>query len=506
MIFYNYIQINFTNQLEIAIKKKVMNFFLISDFQTTSKFSFSQKGKIFGFLIPNTMNNFILRLLNLNVNLLIFIFISAFIAIKFPTATILSVICATVLIKLQNYFYKPLLSNVSKKVSESSLINNTAFNEALLNIKSVKVSNNEIFFYNNFVKSLILHYNNCKKMNFLNAIPPYIIEPFAIILLFVLLLVISYQNYASPEKLVASFALVAAAIFRITPAISRIQVNYNGVISALPMVEEFIRFYDENNIKDLPEADRKTFVNYNDSIELKNLNFEYETGKTVLKNINLKISKGEFIGIVGLSGVGKTTLVDIIAGLYKPKSGEILTDGKVSAQPLKIGYIPQEFALLSGNIRENVAFGEKDIDDKKVIDSLKKAQLYDFIINNHAEGIYARPFSDSLGFSHGQKQRLAIARALYSNPDILILDEATSSLDLKNEDEICHVLNELKGDKTIIVIAHRLSTIKNADRILYMENGTVVSSGSYNELLERSEGFKTLVKLAYMSDKNETSV
>ena len=499
MIFYLYIQAKFLNKFGIMVRKRVMNFMLGSDYIKTSQISLAKKGKIFVLLIPNVINNFVLRLLNLNINLFIFAFITIFVAIKFPVATILSTLCAILLVYVQNKIYKPLLTKMSKNVSETALINGQSYNEAVLNIKNIKISNNEKYFYDNYAKTLVKHYENTRKMEFLTSIPPFIVEPFAIILLFVLLLVISYQNYTSPEKLVASFALIATAIFRLTPTISRIQVNLNGINSAMPMVKEFIDFYEKYDIKNVKEIQQKYFIGLNQSLELKNISFGYEPEKLVLNDINLTIKKGEFVGIAGLSGVGKTTLVDIISGLYEPNEGMILVDGEVKTNQIKIGYIPQEFSLISGTIRENVAFGNSDIDDERVIDALKKAQLYDFIEGNYKEGIYAKPFTDSIGMSQGQKQRMAIARALYSNPDLLILDEATSSLDLKTEDEICHVLNELKGDKTIIVIAHRLSTIKSADRIIFMENGKILAEGNFEELINKSEGFKHLVELAEFS-------
>lgn len=496
MIFFTFIQGKFTNRFEIAIKKRLMNFFLSSKYQTTYKISFAQKNKIFNLLLPNVMNNFILRLLNLNINLLIFSFITVLIAIKFPLATMSTLICALLLLKLQNRVYKPALIKLSQLASESGLLYNQSFNEAILNIKSVKISGNEQFFYNNYSKYLTQHNESTRKMHFLTAIPPFVIEPSAIILLFVLFLVIACQNYTSPEKLAASFALVAAAIFRLTPAIARIQVNLNGINSAIPMVKEFIEFYEKYDIKNRQEIQKTGYTRLNNTLELKDIDFGYQKDKKVLKNINLTINKGEFIGIAGLSGAGKTTLVDVIAGLYEPDEGEILIDGKSLNGRLKIGYIPQEFCLIAGNIRENVAFGNTNIDDDKVIDSLKKAQLYDFIKNNYKNGIYENPFIDSIGLSLGQKQRMAIARALYSNPDILILDEATSSLDLKTEEGICHVLNKLKGQKTIIVIAHRLSTIKSADKIVFMENGTISDVKPFEQLIATSSQFKEFVKLS----------
>ena len=162
---------------------------------------------------------------------------------------------------------------------------------------------------------------------------------------------------------------------------------------------------------------------------------------------------------------------------------------------LNIGYIPQEICVISGTIRENVAFAKDDIDDEKVIEALKKASLYDFIVENYPEGIYASPFVDSTGLSQGQKQRLAIARALYSNPDIIIMDEGTSALDLNTENEICSVLEKIKGEKTVIVIAHRLSTIKKASLIICLCQKTIVASGSFEDLYLNNPEFKKLVEL-----------
>ena len=256
--------------------------------------------------------------------------------------------------------------------------------------------------------------------------------------------------------------------------------------------------YENLGVARVQDVTEKDFIDFNSSIELRNVNYEYESGKPVLRDINLIINKGEFLGIAGLSGAGKTTLADVISGLLKPNSGEILIDGHVypSTPALRIGYIPQEITLINASIRENVAFGSPYVDDNRIVDALRKAHLYDFIVANYKDGIYANPFVDSTGFSQGQKQRLAIARALYSNPDILILDEATSALDLKTEDEICNVLNSLKGKKTIIAIAHRISTIKAADKIVFMKNAAIKSIAAFDELINCCEDFNELVKLA----------
>ena len=496
MIYYTYLQAKFTKDVENEANIAFIKYFLLSPYQITAKIPLAKKSNILGYLIPNTINNFILRLLNLNVNFFIFGLISLLLIIKFPLAMLITLFFAFVLISIQNCYFKPKLTAISKKASEASTYYNQKSNDVLLNIKNVKISNNEKFFFENYSSAISEFYNVCIETSFLNSIPPYITEPFIILLLFILLAVISYQNYADPNKLIASFAIIVSAIFRLAPTISRIQVNLNGINSAIPIVKELLEICENLDIKNSNIPQEPEFTEFHNRLELKNIMFEYEKDKTILKNINLKIRKGEFIGIAGLSGAGKTTLVDIIAGLLKPITGEILIDGSKQTKPLKIGYIPQEISLINASIKENVAYGYSDIDNERVTDALKKAQLYDFIMKNYKEGINTNPFVDSTGFSQGQKQRLAIARALYVNPDILILDEATSSLDLKTEDEICSVLKSLKGEKTIIAIAHRLSTIKFADKIVFMKNSEINDIAEFNELIQKNPDFRELVRLA----------
>ena len=501
MIFYTYLQTRYTNQFESKIKIKFMEYFLTSQYQNAAQIPFALKNKIFSYLIPTVTNNYIFRLLNLCVNLVIFTLITVLLAVKFPVAAFCAIICILILLKTQDFVYKPLVKKASEKVNALSLKTHQAFNEILIDLKSIKVSNNEKYFYNRFKSTTNDYHENYSGMSFLNIVPPYVTEPFIIIMLFIFLAIISFQSLSSPEKLVASFALIVSAIFRLAPAISRLQVNINGINSALPAVKEFLFIYDKYKIENSRPLSDKVFQTFNQYIELKGINFGYNENP-VLKNINLTIKKGDFIGIAGLSGAGKTTLADVIAGLYKPNGGEIIIDGMPKVSDLKIGYIPQEFTLISGNIRENVAFGSDIIDDERVIKALKQAQLYDFIEENYSNGIYEAPFADSSGISQGQKQRLAIARALYFEPDILIMDEGTSSLDLITEDKICDTLENLKGNKTIIVIAHRLSTIKSADKIIFIKDGEITGNASFEELIKTNSDFEELVRLSDISKSN----
>lgn len=497
MVFYNALQADFTKTCEANINKKFMKYFLLGDYRFVSKIAFAKKLQIIGFLTPSVINNYLIRVLNLNVNIFVFVLIITFLFIKFFIATCVTLACSLILLFLQATYFKYKTGKISRLINRANERMNESINEPLLNLKNVKISNGEDYFLNRYAARLEDFRLLSKDLLFYNSIPAYVTEPAMIIILLVLLIIISIQNMSSTTTLVASYAVIVSAIFRLAPTISRIQVNLTGINTSLPQVKELVEFYEEFELnKYIPK--KQDFSSFNSSIEFKDISFNYED-KSILTNVNLRINKGEFIGIAGASGAGKTTLVDIVSGLLQIKTGQIYIDGKmipgIDIPKLKIGYIPQDYNTITASIRENVAFGCSDINDDKVVEALKKAQLYDFIVENFEDGIYAEPFVDGTGFSQGQKQRLAIARALYSNPDIIILDEATSSLDLKTEEDICKVLNTLKGQKTIIAIAHRLSTIKSADKIFIMENSTITDNGSFEELYNRNAVFKRLVEL-----------
>ena len=216
-------------------------------------------------------------------------------------------------------------------------------------------------------------------------------------------------------------------------------------------------------------------IKFKKELNIKNLSFSY-TDKKILNNIDLTISKGEFVGIIGESGTGKTTLINILLGLLFPTEGQILADGinvrnNIENWQKKIGYIPQEVYLLDASIRENIAMGidDEDINQQKIDELIKFTNLED-VINNLPEKSYSNVGYMGNNISGGQKQRIGIARALYSNPEVVVLDEATSSLDIENENMILEKLNELKGKKTLIIISHKKSSLKYCHKIFEIKD------------------------------------
>jgi len=256
-----------------------------------------------------------------------------------------------------------------------------------------------------------------------------------------------------------------------------------------------VEVMDSNNSLD--------FKNFDETIELKNVSFFYNRDKLILENINLKINKSEKVAVVGASGGGKSTLADLISRFYDVTSGEILIDDvnikniRIESLRKLIGIVPQETILFNDTIRNNIIFGSDVFSEEDIIAATKFANAYDFIRETE-NGFDTIVGERGLKLSGGQKQRIAISRALLRNPQILILDEATSSLDSESEILVQEALEKLMTNRTSLIIAHRLSTIKNADRIIVLDSGKIVQTGSHDDLIKDEKGvYKKLYDLQF---------
>jgi len=309
------------------------------------------------------------------------------------------------------------------------------------------------------------------------------------------------------QALLPGLVLFSVAAVRLMPSANRVlgaqalmRLGFHGFCRFLDDLEE-IRAFSVMPVE-LPAADSDRWV-FGQKIEISGLGYRYPgTDSNCLNDLNLTINKGESIGLVGPSGAGKTTLVDLILGLLKPTSGSIRVEGKsihecLSAWRRQIGYIPQNIYLSNSTVRANVAFGlpHNEINDDRVWAALKAASLID-LVESWPERLDQRVGEAGIRLSGGQRQRIGIARALYHNPAILIMDEATAALDNETEREIVSVLETFRGEKTLITIAHRLTTIQRCDNLFFLSGGRIAASGSYRELEAGNPLFQRMIQAA----------
>jgi ABC-type multidrug transport system fused ATPase/permease subunit len=290
------------------------------------------------------------------------------------------------------------------------------------------------------------------------------------------------------EAVLPTLGLFAAAAFRLMPSVNRVLIAVQSLRYGLPVIDTL---HTELNLA-TPETTkiRNPVTSFHTALELSHITYTYPgTVEPALKDISLTIQRGASVGFIGVSGAGKSTLVDILLGLLTPNTGEVRVDGKDIQENLRnwqdqVGYVPQSIFLTDDTLRRNVAFGlaNEQIDDGAVQRAIQAAQLDEFVASLPS-GLETLVGERGIRLSGGQRQRIGIARALYHNPAVLVLDEATSSLDIATEHGVMQAVNALQGTKTIAIIAHRLSTVEHCDRLYRLEQGRVVAEGASVEML-----------------------
>ena len=362
--------------------------------------------------------------------------------------------------------------------------------QALGSVKDVRILGREKWFIEAHRDMQFADADLLRRINLAQAFPRLFLEVTAISGLSVLIFVMFFTG-SEVGEIAPTVGLFAATAFRVLPSINKIV-----------------------NAKQLLKVDRTTFETIHDdlglmisdrihsavqpleftSVTVKDLAFHYAGNvNNVLSNVNVVVNRGEAVGFVGQSGSGKSTLIDIMLGLLEPQSGSVLINGR-SFDDVKqswqktIGYIPQTIFLMDDSLRRNIAIGiaDNEIDELAIREALKSAQLEDFVASL-PEGLDTVVGERGVRLSGGQRQRIGIARALYHRPSVLVLDEATSSLDTETEHGVMQAVQALQGDKTVIIVAHRLSTVEYCDRLYRLDAGRIVDEGTFDEVMNRSQ-------------------
>lgn len=480
LIVEKYIQNSFIYNSRIELQKKLFSiymnknyeFFINSNSYDIARIIDSDASEVY-MLISNVLAFF--------TDLIICIILAITLIIVSPLMSSLLMVFLLIEVLVLSKILRPYMNRLGEEyisyyTQESSWLYGT-----LYGIKSIMVADKKDFFYEKFSNCAVKIGDIKKKDDTLGALPKIMIEMFSIsgVLLVAIIMVMLGYKLSTLVPIMAAFAVAA---IKLLPSISSISSSMNNMVFMSPALNSVIEILDSDKTKDnYCNNDDVNEITFNKQIVFDDVSFKYQNSeKTILKNVNFTINSGESIGIVGNSGSGKTTTVDLLLGLLIPSDGKILVDNveinkNVSSWLKNLSYIPQNIYLVDSTIRENVAFGmdESDISDEKVWDALKEAQLYDFV-KELPDGIYSSVGERGTKISGGQIQRLGIARALYNNPKLLVFDEATSSLDNDTEKAIMESINYLKGKKTLIIIAHRLTTIEQCDRVYRVEDGKVI--------------------------------
>jgi len=349
--------------------------------------------------------------------------------------------------------------------------------QGLGGIKEVKVFGREQFFSNTFIHHSQGLARYTFRYNFLHCSSRNVIELLVVVVLLGSMMLLVGAG-GGTKSIMPTLAFFAAVAFRLLPSAQRLLANANsiryGVRSLRLLRPDLIEARSQQSVY---SEEGNTF-SFQDELKLQNVSFRYPGGnEDVLRDLNLSIMRGNMVGFQGRSGAGKTTLVDLVLGLFEPTRGGVLADGisihkNLPSWRSNIGYVPQSIFLVDDTLRHNVAFGVEDdkIDDSRVCEVLRQAQLEGFV-NSQPEKLETLVGERGVRLSGGQRQRIGIARALYHDPTILVLDEATAALDLGTEAEFIKAVGSLKNDKTLIIISHRLSTLEDCDFKYKLEKG-----------------------------------
>jgi len=350
--------------------------------------------------------------------------------------------------------------------------------EGLGGIKEIKILGTEGKFVDRFSYHNFIRANMSRYRDFAQNLPRFFLELLAVFSILVLLFVMILQGFAK-EDYIWIVAVFGAAAIKIMPSSGRILFSFQNLRYCKPGLDLYLEEKIKIN-KNKSQSQNKEFI-FNNKIAFKNICFKYNTeSEFLLEDVTLTIKENESFGFVGESGSGKTTFVDILLGLLTPQKGQILVDGidiseNIHGWQKLIGYVPQNIYLADTSLKKNIALGqeEKDININNILKAVNLAQLDD-LVKKFPKGIDTTIGEMGVRLSGGERQRIGIARSLYRNPKVLILDEATSSLDIETEKKFMKCVNELKGRKTLITISHRYSTIKDCDQIFEVKNKKIL--------------------------------
>lgn len=489
-------------QYELEIGDKLFDAYLRAPWTDRLKKNTAQLVRLADVGIANTISGFLMPSITLPTLLVTSIGVVAVIVIAEPITALVTILYLGAIAALLNI-------GISRRAVQAGRVNRDyGFRVAMLMTDMVSALKEITLRDKAGEVAHVVHENRIHttraraNLGFLGAVPKFVIDA-GLVGGFLLVGGVAYLSGGLAQAL-SAVALFGVAGFRLVPSLTGFQSVLTNTSATAPQVQMVIDDIRESrSYIDNAEFVGKEPIKANPVVlEFKDVSFEYPgAGEQALHHVNLTLPIGSTLALVGVSGAGKTTLVDMLLGLLTPSSGTIELDGRplenvLGAWRQRVGYVPQEVTLFDGTIAQNVALTwGADFDRARVEDSLRRAQVWD-VVESRVGGIDSRVGDRGLSLSGGQRQRLGIARALYTDPLVLVLDEATSALDTKTESEVVKAIRRLRGEVTVVSVAHRLATIRDNDQVCFLRGGELIAKGSFDELVREIPDFATQAALA----------
>jgi len=491
-----YVQIKFSQMREFSIGKRLVEGYLHQPYGWFLNQNSAELGKTILSEVAQVVNGGIRPLIELIAKGIVVIALMSLLIITDPILSITVCFSLGGIYLIIFYFIKSFTSRIGEERLKNNQLRFKILSEAFGATKEVKVAGLEETYIKSFSKSAQIFAQTQASAAAVAQLPRFILEAIAfggilLIILYIMSVTGSFNNS------LPIISLYVFAGYRLIPSLQQIYASFTLLTFVGPAIDKLAN--DIKNLKHVNINQSQKILPFNKSIVLKNICYNYPaSSRTALKDINLCIPAKSTVGLVGTTGSGKTTIVDIILGLLEPQNGMIEVDGQIiTKHNLRswqhyLGYVPQHIYLSGNSIAENIAFGInlKDIDYEAVKKVAEIANLNKFVTEELPEQYQTIIGERGIRLSGGQRQRIGIARALYHNPKVLILDEATSALDNLTEQIVMDAVNNLSQNITIILIAHRLNTVKNCDIIFKLEKGQLIDQGKFNEIVDKTSIFE----------------
>ena len=453
-------------------------------------------------LVHETYGRFLNALFSLvadSSSALALILLSVFVA---PLPTLVAGTMLILIYSAQHFVFQKIHRRLGEQSIELLKREQLCLHQSLGAFREMRIARRESDFMAQFERVQRELCENAAQFEFTRRLPP-VLGELTIILCVTIAVLVLMSASPEPGRITVGLGLLAAVAFRLSPLANRLVGSTGTMQNARAGLEVLAAHVAEDRAAARPPSACESRVAFASEIDLKGVSYCYPgRDRFALRKVDLAVRKGQVIGVVGASGAGKTTLIDVILGLLVPTEGVVQVDGKPLGgdRYLKAAYVPQEIFLFDDTLRANIAFGAAidDLDDKEIHRVLRLVRLED-LVGQLPRGLDTKLGEQGRLLSGGQRQRVGIARALSNHPELLVLDEATSAMDVHTEERITDAIAALRGKLTIIVIAHRLSTVRNCDSIVVLNEGCVVGQGNFDELYVSNAAFRAMVVSASLA-------